>query len=130
MQRVGCRPAPPASASGPAGGWLLYGAAVVAGLFVAPASSVHLVRTGSIGDAEPGRRLPAVVSIDLTHYRPGGTVLNFVMLPTRNLGTPLLRAKIPGGWLLASSSPEGKTVVRVLTFVPDPDHAWDGTSLP
>ena len=32
------------------------------------------------------------------------------------------RAKIPGGWLLnISNSP---------TFVPDPNHEWDGGSLP
>jgi hypothetical protein len=34
----------------------------------------------------------------------------------------IARAKVPGGWLLASgnSSP---------TFYPDPDHAWNGESL-
>jgi len=32
------------------------------------------------------------------------------------------RSKIPGGWLVCS--PDG------LTFVPDPEHKWDGNSLP
>jgi hypothetical protein len=37
------------------------------------------------------------------------------------------RARVPGGWLvytweLANNSP-------ALTFVPDPDHRWDGSSL-
>jgi hypothetical protein len=36
---------------------------------------------------------------------------------------PLLRAKVPGGWLMTSSSGAG------LTFYPDPDHEWDGTSM-
>jgi hypothetical protein len=36
---------------------------------------------------------------------------------------PLLRAKVPGGWLIAAASGAG------LTFYPDPDHEWDGTSL-
>ena len=31
------------------------------------------------------------------------------------------RAKVPGGWLV--STPNG------LTFLPDPDHAWAGSSL-
>ena len=35
----------------------------------------------------------------------------------------LLRAKVPGGWLLAAGSGAG------LTFYPDPDHQWDGKSL-
>jgi hypothetical protein len=34
----------------------------------------------------------------------------------------LYRAPIPGGWLVASHSGS-------VTFVPDPEHAWDGTSL-
>ena len=33
------------------------------------------------------------------------------------------RAKIPGGWLVGN----GQTV---LCFVPDPEHRWDGSSLP
>ncbi len=35
------------------------------------------------------------------------------------------RAKIPGGWLLTKNS--GDTGI---TFVPDPQHKWDGNSLP
>ncbi|MFN7933517.1 MAG: hypothetical protein U0R19_09330 [Bryobacteraceae bacterium] len=36
--------------------------------------------------------------------------------------TPALsRARIPGGWLVVSHSS--------VTFVPDPDHSWDGNSL-
>jgi hypothetical protein len=33
------------------------------------------------------------------------------------------RTKIPGGWLVGN----GQTV---LCFVPDPQHRWDGSSLP
>ncbi|MEK7405569.1 MAG: hypothetical protein AAB225_10720 [Acidobacteriota bacterium] len=33
------------------------------------------------------------------------------------------RAKVPGGWLVAISP-------DALAFYPDPEHAWDGTSLP
>jgi hypothetical protein len=35
------------------------------------------------------------------------------------------RAKIPGGWLVGRPDAE-----HMLTFVPDPGHAWDGNSLP
>jgi hypothetical protein len=37
--------------------------------------------------------------------------------------TFVARAKIPGGWLVGN----GQTV---LCFVPDPEHRWDGSSLP
>ncbi len=35
------------------------------------------------------------------------------------------RAKIPGGWLVKSKYIHGVG----LTFVPDPNHQWDGNSL-
>ncbi|QDT11002.1 hypothetical protein [Planctomycetes bacterium K23_9] len=38
------------------------------------------------------------------------------------------RAKVPGGWLVTStlySGPKGYGI----TFVPDPNHAWDGSSV-
>jgi hypothetical protein len=42
---------------------------------------------------------------------------------------PVGRAKIPGGWLvgLVSGTFNAHTV---LCFVPDPEHRWDGSSLP
>jgi len=36
---------------------------------------------------------------------------------------PLLRAKVPGGWLVASGAGAG------VTFYPDASHEWDGASL-
>jgi hypothetical protein len=36
-------------------------------------------------------------------------------------GPALLRAKVPGGWLVSSGSG--------IAFYPDPGHAWDGASL-
>ena len=36
---------------------------------------------------------------------------------------PLLRAKVPGGWLVIYSK-------ESITFYPDPNHDWDGSSLP
>jgi hypothetical protein len=42
---------------------------------------------------------------------------------------PVGRAKIPGGWLvgLMSGTVNAQTV---LCFVPDPEHCWDGSSIP
>jgi len=37
----------------------------------------------------------------------------------------LLRAKVPGGWLVLGVC-EGYSG---MTFVPDPDHHWDGCSV-
>jgi hypothetical protein len=42
--------------------------------------------------------------------------------PVDSSHVPLLRAKVPGGWLIASNSGAG------VTFYPDPGHEWDGTS--
>ena len=36
----------------------------------------------------------------------------------------IYRAKIPGGWLVAVRPNDN------LTFIPDPEHEWDGGSLP
>jgi len=36
------------------------------------------------------------------------------------------RAKIPGGWLVTYESNQGNGI----TFVPDPDHIWNGDTLP
>jgi hypothetical protein len=38
----------------------------------------------------------------------------------------VLRAKIPGGWLVFADNNTGEG--SGLTFVPDRDHEWDGTS--
>lgn len=45
----------------------------------------------------------------------------------KRLVTRLYRAKVPGGWLLATSGGQGLSGV---TFYPDPRHEWDGGSLP
>ncbi len=42
--------------------------------------------------------------------------------------TNVSRAKIPGGWLVGVES--GNVRSWGLAFVPDPNHEWDGGSLP
>lgn len=56
--------------------------------------------------------------------------LIFRYVRTGRAGDPaIMRAKIPGGWLVKGQFRQGDSGGFGLTFVPDPDHAWDGTSL-
>ena len=41
-------------------------------------------------------------------------------------GDVVRRAKVPGGWLISVLARDGVGV----TFYPDPEHVWDGSSLP
>ena len=51
--------------------------------------------------------------------------LKFEKLNIGLLSVQMKRAKIPGGWLLVSTSNAGGGV----TFYPDPGHKWDGGSV-
>jgi hypothetical protein len=51
--------------------------------------------------------------------------LNFEKLDADPLSVRVNRAKIPGGWLVVSTSSSGGGV----TFYPDPQHKWDGGSV-
>ncbi len=53
-------------------------------------------------------------------------VLEWQKLKSRNnKHTPeLYRTAVPGGWLISQSETGG------LVFIPDPNHEWDGDSLP
>jgi len=43
-----------------------------------------------------------------------------------NAMVPILRAKVPGGWFVQVSAGVGIGAF----FYPDPEHTWDGSSLP
>jgi hypothetical protein len=45
-------------------------------------------------------------------------------------GMDVVRSKVPGGWLLFFEHYTGAEIVGSSTFYPDPDHSWDGSSLP
>jgi hypothetical protein len=51
--------------------------------------------------------------------------LKFEKLDVGALSVQVNRAKIPGGWLLVSTSNAGGGV----TFYPDSGHKWDGGSV-
>jgi hypothetical protein len=50
--------------------------------------------------------------------------LTFDLVPTRiscnSASFSIYRARVPGGWLVASRPNDS------ITFVPDPEHLWDG----
>jgi hypothetical protein len=45
---------------------------------------------------------------------------------TEFLSISMYRTKVPGGWLLMARVTHGVSV----SFYPDPNHAWDGRSMP
>jgi len=61
----------------------------------------------------------------------GTPMLEFAELKNSYPATKTDRAKILGGWLVVVmyTSPTLNTSVST-TFVPDPEHLWDGNSLP
>lgn len=54
--------------------------------------------------------------------------LNFDAVKTNLWGRSINRAKVPGGWILVF--PGHFEVPWPMMFYPDPNHEWDGTSLP
>jgi hypothetical protein len=45
-------------------------------------------------------------------------------------GGSLMRAKVPGGWLVYFQTSGLTYPTGGLTFYPDPKHEWDGGTLP
>jgi hypothetical protein len=64
---------------------------------------------------------------ELRPERPEKRVLTFERLTNRVEGNSsfllVFRARIPGGWLVATRPNDN------VTFVPDPNHEWNGGSL-
>jgi hypothetical protein len=40
------------------------------------------------------------------------------------------RARVPGGWLVMVAWAAAASGSASVTFLPDPSHSWDGSSLP
>jgi hypothetical protein len=55
------------------------------------------------------------------------TILNPKTHAYSPIPASLSRAKIPGGWLVYGTTSGGAAMI---VFVPDPEHQWDGASLP
>lgn len=49
----------------------------------------------------------------------------FVWEKLRAKGEPMMRAKLPGGWLIAMGDGPSRSIV----FYPDPSHSWTGETL-
>lgn len=60
--------------------------------------------------------------------RSAPSTLRFVPLNAENTPYRLERAKITGGWLVTGSRGGAPDSGFGLTFVPDPEHQWDGGS--
>lgn len=54
--------------------------------------------------------------------------LKFMYVGQSGLTGHLIRAKVPGGWLVGLD-PSNDKQGPALTFVPDPKHEWDGKQL-
>jgi len=53
-----------------------------------------------------------------------------IATPPRTGTRGVYRSKIPGGWLVETKQTSSNGVGIGLAFVPDPEHKWDGNSLP
>jgi hypothetical protein len=65
---------------------------------------------------------PAAAAADSAEPAPSVPEAPGLKWETLRSNPAALRAKVPGGWLV--------TVSSSVTFYPDPDHVWDGASLP
>jgi len=74
--------------------------------------------------------LRPTVAQDGVNKRPASTMLQFLPLHSSNSSHRLERAKVPGGWLVTSSKNDRDQGGSGITFVPDPDHQWDGRAIP
>lgn len=75
--------------------------------------------------------LRPTVAQDGANQRPASRMLRFLPLQSSNSSNRLERAKVPGGWLVTSSRDGGPGQIGSgITFVPDPDHQWDGQAIP
>ncbi|MFD3397362.1 hypothetical protein ACE41R_11065 [Alteromonas macleodii] len=63
-----------------------------------------------------------------THGNKNSPVLHWEAVKVENTGGHIHRAhrtKVPGGWLVTLSNNNGLDS----SFIPDPNHEWDGSSL-
>lgn len=80
------------------------------------ASDINELLLGSVSNRSPAKQ-------DETNKHGK---LEFRLLITSANGTQVRRAKIPGGWLMLTERTDSSC--GGITFVPDPEHVWDGSS--
>jgi hypothetical protein len=57
--------------------------------------------------------------------------LRWEEIMSRGLGfATTFRANVPAGWFVFIKDSPGQYAYSGLTFYPDPEHKWDGNSLP
>ena len=94
--------------------WFALAVAAVLGLFYVSYGQDVKVKPLFEQPAEP---MPATVKWETpSPARPGSRGMS--------------RSKIPSGWLVETRHSTSNGMGIGLTFVPDPEHKWDGNSLP
>jgi len=91
--------------------WFALAVAAVLGLLYVG----YGLQGSSLGGVAFGQEAAARKGLNWSMLVPGSTISRYE------------RAKIPGGWLVTVLSRE---LPSGITFVPDPEHKWDGNSLP
>jgi len=109
--------------------WFALAVVAVLGLFY--------VGAGLQGGSPAGKAFGQVVPIEPLFQKPAKKWqgLHFSSINT-DASADISRAKIPGGWLVysraesAASANIDRPFSTAVAFVPDPEHKWDGNSLP
>lgn len=62
--------------------------------------------------------------------KPKSPVMRFEYVRSASAdGVMINRAKVPGGWFVSGTLNVGEAAGYGMTFVPDPNHDWDGASI-
>ncbi len=61
--------------------------------------------------------------------KPAIPVLSWHKLECENGPNRAYRTKVPGGWLMTVKYHYMESIGGGVTFIPDPNHEWDGYSL-
>ena len=75
---------------------------------------------GLFGGNKPSQDKPKQPILMWWDIKSGGHADSFLRIK---------RAKVPGGWLVTTSVNMGRESASGITFMPDPNHEWDGNSL-
>jgi len=102
--------------------WFALAVAAVLGLFYVGAG----LQSGSPSGIAQGQEVKVKPLFEQPAARKPSLQFHYV---GRNNNSDIYRAKIPGGWLISATENTRQNGLSV-AFVPDPDHNWDGNSLP
>lgn len=102
--------------SSPVTTFVVGGALVMLACLAVVGVSMDIAATAAQQDT-PNPLQPNVRQVDL----------RFSHLSQQTVAGNFYRSKVPGGWLVVSESSNRQ---QSMVFLPDPEHKWDGKSLP